>query len=201
MNSTVMGMKQAAIRQANERLRRAQDALARMEQSPDVYATFERAWSDFLLACAGIYSKLEQGAKGCGISEGWFGRKKHDRKKDELLRYLHHARNVDEHGIGGTLLLYTNIRAAQGRLHGVQVTASDDDATFMPVGDRDAKMTVTKYVGIKAVKDTRYNDTFLPPREHLGQPLNEPTALDVARLGLAYLEKLVSEARQLPSRA
>jgi hypothetical protein len=46
-----------------------------------------------------IYSKLEQGAKGCGPSDAWFGRKKYDRKTDPLLRYIHHARNADEHGL------------------------------------------------------------------------------------------------------
>jgi hypothetical protein len=194
-------MKHAAVRQATERLKRAREALARMEKTAASYAAFERAWSDFLLSCSGVYSKLEQGAKGCGMSEGWFGRKKHDRKRDELLRYLHQARNADEHGVGGTLLLYATIEAVRGKLHAIQFTTSDDDATFTPIGDKDADMKVRKHIGLKVVSDSRYGDVFLPPTEHLGQRLNEPTALDVARLGLSYLERLVGEACQLPSRS
>jgi len=57
-------MKQAALIQAKERLERARDALKRMDQAT-TFSSFEKPWADFLHASNGIYSKLEQGCKGC----------------------------------------------------------------------------------------------------------------------------------------
>jgi hypothetical protein len=62
-------------------------------------AIIETLWENFLIAANGIYSKLERGAKTNGKSKAWYGRKKHERKNDPLLSYLHHARNAAEHGI------------------------------------------------------------------------------------------------------
>jgi hypothetical protein len=158
------------------------------------------AWSDFLLASAGIYSKLEQGVKGCGTSEGWFGRKKHDRKKDELLRYIHHARNTDEHGLSGTTLRRASFKGVNIQSVGVRL-GIDGEPIFDAQGGKDATVEITQATVLKAVKDERYGDTFMPPTQHLGQPVPGgplPDAVTVAKLGLAYLERLVSEASQLP---
>ncbi len=87
-----------AVEQAKGRLQRAERALERLKAAAN-YDEAEESWSDFLLAAATIYSKLEQGSKSKGTSSGWFGRKKKERKDDPLLRFLHHARNSDEHGI------------------------------------------------------------------------------------------------------
>ena len=64
---------------------------------------------------------------------------------------------------------------------------------------------VKRYTALKAVTDSRYGDTFMPPTEHLGKTLSDPTnqkalvsALEMARLGLAYLEGLFIEATKLP---
>jgi hypothetical protein len=58
-----------------------------------------RPSSDFLIAANRIFSKLEQGSKTNGQSKAWFGRKRHERRTNPLLRYIHHARNADEHGL------------------------------------------------------------------------------------------------------
>src|ERR1700732_2996063 len=91
-------MKPEAIHHARERLKKAENAVASLRSAKNLDAA-EAAWVEFLIAANSIYSKLENGAKGGGRSEAWFGRMKHDRKNDELLNYIHHARNVDEHGI------------------------------------------------------------------------------------------------------
>jgi hypothetical protein len=56
------------------------------------------------MAAGGIYAKLEQGSRTNGRSRAWYGRIKNVRKNDELLSYLHHARNSEEHGLDGSLL-------------------------------------------------------------------------------------------------
>jgi hypothetical protein len=87
-----------AVERAKGRVRRAEKALQALKEATN-YDEAEEAWSNFLLAASTIYSKLEQGSKSKGKSAGWFGRKKKERKDDPLLRFLHHARNSDEHGI------------------------------------------------------------------------------------------------------
>ncbi len=91
-------MDSQALEQAKGKLQRADKALYALKTATN-YDEAEEAWSDFLLAASTIYSKLEQGSKSKGTSAGWFGRKKKERKDDPLLRFLHHARNSDEHGI------------------------------------------------------------------------------------------------------
>jgi hypothetical protein len=196
-------MRKPALDQARERLGRAAEAVRRMQNAKAYsYKDENRAWSDFLLAASGVYSKLEQGAKGCGTSEGWFGRKKHDRKKDELLNFIHHARNTDEHGISGTTLFRSNVTTLEGRLDSVGVNIMPDGSPQVVVsGQPGSRAGVEMFTGLKMVKDSRHGDSFMPPTQHLGQPLEaDPSVVLVAELGLAYLEGLVAEAAKLPER-
>src|ERR1700722_15573764 len=91
-------MNKSAVLQAKQRLIKLEKSLAGL-RAAGTTEDAEEAWTDFLLAASTIYSKLEQGAKGYRISEPWFGRKKKERRDDQLLRYLHFARNSAEHGI------------------------------------------------------------------------------------------------------
>src|SRR5438132_1660188 len=91
-------MNSDAVSQSIVRLQKAKNAAERLEKAKS-YEEAEDAWTDFLLAGSAIYSKLQQGAKSSSKSQAWFGIKKKERKDDELLRYIHHARNSDEHGI------------------------------------------------------------------------------------------------------
>jgi len=197
-------MKQTAIHQVYERLNRARDAVKRMaETDPHNYKAFEQPWSEFLQAASGIYNKLEQGAKGCPKSEGWYGRKKHDRKKDPLLMYLKEARATDHHGIMGTTMVRFAAKI-DGRTQGVKLSQGQDGmATLQPTDPSKPFEGFPPEVVLKAVKNGLYGDTFMPPKEHLGKqitsgPNDLPSAMEVSRLGLAYLEGLFVEATKLP---
>jgi hypothetical protein len=91
-------MNPRAISAAQAEIARARRAILLLEK-PKNFSEAASAWFEFLLAANRIYSKLERGAKGNGRSMAWFGRMKHARKNDELLSYLHHARNAEEHGL------------------------------------------------------------------------------------------------------
>lgn len=196
-------MKTVALSQAEARLKKARIALAKLDPSAE-YATFADAWSDFLLASNGVYSKLEEGAKGCGRSEGWFGRKKHGRKNDALLSYIHHARNEDEHGLEqstwrrGTAEVFAPL---SGYIKNLIITMNPDGSVEMEGDDESvAAVRVSARARLKAVIDQRYKDRFEPPAEHLGKPLGDIFPEDVARLFLTYLEGLIAEAGKLPQR-
>jgi hypothetical protein len=196
-------MKDAGLYQAREKLQSARDALSRMT-SAETYRAAGQAWSDFLLASNGVYSKLEQGAKGCPASEGWFGRKKHDRKTDELLKYLHHARNADEHGIEGTTLAMVAAQSIKGKLHSIGIRLGfDREPEILVRKETGAEVKIERYLGVKNVKDARYGDTFSPPKRHLKNDLpNEQSGIvradQIATLALAYIECLIAEAAKLP---
>jgi hypothetical protein len=91
-------MDRVALRQAKSRLAKAEAAVTRLNTAKTFDET-ETSWSDFLTAAATIYTKLEQGSKTDKKSLSWFSRIKGLRRSDPLLRYVHQARNSDEHGI------------------------------------------------------------------------------------------------------
>src|SRR3977135_1049935 len=84
--------------QARLRLAKAEKSAETVRAATTLEAS-EEAWTDYLVAVSAIYSKLEQGAKSDPKSRQWFGGKKKERRGDPLLRYLHAARNSNEHGI------------------------------------------------------------------------------------------------------
>lgn len=87
--------------QASESFRRASDANSRLasvsyDSGDSAVRTISDAWDDMLVYGNRVFSKLEQGAK-TGDSKGWFDGIKNARRTDEVMRYLQHARNADEH--------------------------------------------------------------------------------------------------------
>jgi hypothetical protein len=181
-------MNQTAVKQANERLVRARDAHLRIVESDKSLAPFAvtaAAWTDFLLAASVIYSKLGRGSRGHGTSEAWFGRLKHERKTDQLLSYIHHARNADEHGIGAT----TNPLP-----HHFGEIKQEPSGTPGLVN-----VTIKIHISLMLmpVYDDRFGDMFPVPTTHLGQPVEDPSPAEVSRLALQYLERIVAEAATL----
>ena len=188
-------MKPEAIAQSRERLQKAEAAVVRMRTAKNFYAA-ESAWLDFLLAASSVYSKLEKGTKGDGRSEAWFGRIKHERRTDELLSYIHHARNADEHGIEriterkpgylaikGDVMLNGSIGPGQ-RLH-IQPINPTPEKPFSIEWQN-------PHIKLVPVVDDRFNDTFQPPKTHKSKSLENDSLQLVADLGLAYLRELVA---------
>lgn len=196
-------MKPVAIEAADARVQRARGTISIMERSDVPIRDIESAWWTFLLAASGVYSKLEQGAKGAGKSEAWFGRVKHTRKNDPLLSYLHHARNSEEHSLETTAS--AGVASIESRHPSVRVSGLTDDPPSIDIDIHSALEsdepigTITIGVCIRPVKDDRFGDTFPIPKTHLGKPLSSRDVSYIAKLGLAHLEHLVVEARSLSS--
>ena len=67
------------------------------------------------------------------------------------------------------------------------------------LSDPDTKLESFEFsLMLKAVHDSKHGDTFPPPTHHLGQPLHEPKALEVALLSIKYFEAMLDEGRNLP---
>jgi hypothetical protein len=191
-----------AVAQAKSRLSKAEKAMHALKAATNTEAA-EEAWTDFLLASSTIYSKLEQGSKGHHQSQGWFGRKKRERKDDPLLRYLHFSRNSDEHGIV-RVAATTNenfgidgraLRFNERRPYKAQLL---DPTTRQPSGRvLDVVIAGPTLKSIR-VTDSRFGDHCDPPTTHMNQPILYSDFVDsLAEAALGYLKALVAEAEAL----
>jgi hypothetical protein len=194
----MLPMDKLAVEQAKIKLQKAENALQALNEATD-YQSAENAWSDLITAASTIYSKLEQGSKTNGTSAAWFGRKKKERRDDPLLRYLHYARNSDEHGVE-LIVEKAGNQAAFGRKlkFGEKVpvkvrlaTQKDEEATD--------GMLYGPTIGLVRVHDKRFNDGCDPPMQHLGQEIcvQDNSIYGKARLAVEFLRKLVAEAEAL----
>ena len=186
--------KQATAKAATklERLTRSVEAMKTAESSEAI----EDAWVDFLIAASTFYSTLEQGAKTNDKSKAWFGRKKHERRTDQLLRYLHHARNAEEHGIA-RITGRSNSKIFL-KSKGAAVMLQSDGKNWNVVSQTGDVEYPGDVVTLVRVQDIRFGDWFDPPEQHLGQNLNDTSPPAIAELGAAYLGEMLSEAKALP---
>jgi len=195
-----------AVEQAKGRLQKAEKALYALKTATN-YDEAEDAWSDFLLAASTIYSKLEQGSKtqSKGKSAPWFGKKKKERKDDPLLRFLHHARNSDEHGIERVAERGGNQRDLNG-----EPLVFNEYREHVIENVRDGITGEIKLQNIPVilhgpslqmirVYDRRFGDYCDPPIMHLGKTIEvqDLSLIGVAALGFDYLASLVAEAETL----
>ncbi len=192
-------MKPEAIAQARERLKKAETAVTRLKDARNFDAA-ESAWLDFLLAASSIYSKLEKGAKSGGKSEAWFGRMKHERKNDELLSYIHHARNADEHGIEQITARNPGYFAIKGDVILNGGIGPGQTLRVQPINATPEKPFSIEWqnphLKLVPVTDDRFGDTFQPPTRHKGKALPNDSLGTVASLGLDYLRALVAAAAE-----
>lgn len=202
-------VRREAVAKAKDRLASAKARLSDLESSKD-YDSARRHWYDFLLSSNAIFSVLEQGAKGIGQSDAWFSGKKRERKTDELLCYLHHARNADEHNIPSVTELD---RQKLVLVEGDKPVAAIEDVTdtgnrgefrgvYRKLGTEEPNLRKVTNIHVypdraKLIRVTDRGVGYDPPSSHLGSPLDDNGPNAVARLMVQYVERLVSEAEAL----
>jgi hypothetical protein len=187
-------MKPDAVIQARARLRKANTALRHMKAAK-APKTIEGHWGDFLIAAGGVYAKLEAGAEGPGKSSAWYGRVKHVRRKDELLRYIHHARNTEEHGLQ---VITGRSNSHVGLSPGAVVTfIAKDKHSWDAIAHVGTITYPNDVVTLVRVFDAKHGDWFEPPTSHLGNDIADRSAVGVAALAVAYLESLIDKAATL----
>ena len=162
----------------------------------------EAAWTDFLVAAGAIYSKLEQGAKGHNTSEPWFGRKKKIRKDDPLLRYIHFARNSNEHGIERVVGISPPNRDGRGRRlkfnERVPVQFKTHDPQTMELQAEGEGFFAGPSLKPIVIYDRKFGRLIDLLGTHLGNAIKLPNFIDgIADAALVYLTSLVAEAEAL----
>jgi hypothetical protein len=201
-------MRAVAITKARNHLELARTAIDLL-QIEGGFRQFERAWAEVLSQLGRVYNTLEQGAKGCNVSEPWFGGKKKERRSDPLLSYIHHARNTYEHGLDDL----TQRRVDAASLHflptneitvGFDMMIDDKGAMHVrnpvvksPNGGINRVEVVNPQVDLIAIRDRGV--VYDPPKMHDGTPIVNVAPTTVANLAVAHLERLLVEASELPS--
>ncbi len=148
--------------------------------SADHFAEIERHWSAFLVAAGRVYTKLEQGSKANSKCSAWWGRKLHERRSEELLAYIWHARNADEHGLSKV----------------TQKHPGSFNLTKPPDGRGYGEVEVV-YPHIQLVDVVDRGVRFPVPQTSRGQQINNPHPNNVGLLALMELEVLLKEAEDL----
>ncbi len=189
--SRVYPMNKSGLEKVADRMRRMRSAAELLGNAKDS-RTAAAAWEDFLIAAGGFYSILERAARTTPAEIGWYGRIKHVRKNDPLLRYIHHARNAEEHGCQPISLPASTSGTLLTPGSSVWFTAKDGHWIASDVRgnvhfSKDAIRLVT-------VHDERFKDSFDPPCKHLGIPIEDTSAANIAELAITYLENVFSEA-------
>ncbi|HEY0595098.1 hypothetical protein [Sphingopyxis sp.] len=205
-------MKAIALTRAAEHLELAAAEIDRMSLEGGAKA-YSQAWSTFLTQASRFYSKMEQGSKGCKTSEPWFGQKKHERRTDPLLSYIHHARDCDEHGLDYVVAETGSQLSVQMAEGATEIHASFemmvDDQGKVHIRNPDSKTPQSvatielhdKRIELVRVTDGRFKDSFDPPRMHLNRPIVDQSPQGVARLAIGYLKEMLEEASKLPRQA
>lgn len=174
-----------ASNRAREALNRCLEAEALLREHNGNYwnnhiLAFRSAWSDFLMYAGRTFTKVEQLAKSSGPN--WFDQYKHQRRTDDLLRYLWHARNVDEHGLEVVLELQTgsiHSEIPSGKPSSVNFAATHDGKIFAVPGNKWTKIKEQRSPRLILCPVRDRDKTYDPPVCHLGSRLTGCLPIDL----------------------
>jgi len=180
-----------ALEQAGTNLERALRATTDIGRAQSAGEIVEN-WSDFLIAYNRAFNKIGA-AMSTGASAAWFGTKKHERKVDPLLGYLHQARDADEHGIERITGLHSShLTLAPGAVVTLTVRRAGE---WEVVGATAGGITLPRdRVALVAVssRGVRYD----VPKYHLNAEIKDPSPYGVAVLALKWLGEMFAEAER-----
>ena len=188
-------MRKIAIVQTRGKLALVQAAVEALDKPASERAAYQ-SWIDFLHAVTQFYSKLEQGAKSSAKSIGWFGQKKHERRTDNLLKYLLHARNADEHGLDPLMQLTAPILRMEPEGYNVPSDRIGKELAIRGLPGRTLVTTLPTSTQLVDVKD-RSGHIIPWPTNHKGQVFEINTVPAIARLALETLQGILQEAEKL----
>jgi hypothetical protein len=195
-----------AARKAYTRAEKEHAALVKVDddtgwkmQAADLDKT-EEAWGDFLLYSDMVFEKLKYGKRS--IDEKWFGEVEATYKSDELLAYLHLARNDLAHGLlDGTrsqkfeqkleryVVLETKIIDGQKTVVGVPLT---DPWTMITPG-----WVTLRPLQLKDRKAPNGERTVPLPTSHLGEAIVVGTPRAAADVAIKFYADLLAKAEAL----
>jgi hypothetical protein len=190
-------MDETALEAAKEKLQHAREKVAAMTAATDI-RMLARLWEEFLTLQQQVFLRLKKAFEH-GHSKLWSDTVINDQRSDEMLLYLMHARNADEHGIEKITETNTGslgIRPRQGDTLRVNSMVVDTrGATPVIAMDHETASNaliifIPASVKVIAVRDRGVNDD--PPTSHLGNPIVS-SVISMAELTVSYLANRMQE--------
>lgn len=189
-------MEPKAFSRAKDHLQSAQWQLEGMKKASNL-RDLSQAWRGFLTDAQRLFLMLRK-ATEVGASKAWSDTLQRTRNQDDLLKYVHHARNADDHGMervaeeqSGRL----GIAPGDGPAHIRTVTAIPGRGVSVEYsGARPAVSWTPDAVVLLPVKDRGV--IYSVPTQHLGQRLPDAKAITAAETAYEYFAKAVEEAEK-----
>ena len=194
-------MKRVGVEKARSRLEAAFRSFELLKVATD-FAEFEVCWGALLTALNSAFDILRESAKDKNSSFNWMFKLVAERRQDELLSYIWHARNVNDHGIdyivedqpGG----FTIPMPASGALHIKHLSVENGKITRFEGHGFGAPVSIFIHpdgIFLKPVVD-RGNE-YKPPDYHLGSALADKSPTGIAGAALKYFALRLAEAETL----
>jgi hypothetical protein len=185
----------AAIKSARIQFERAAQNIDELATEKNL-AEIERHWAAFLVNAGRVFTKLEQASKASPKGKTWWSGKIRERRSDELLLYIWHARNADEHGIRRVTEQYiSEVKAASPipeEFEAANREAAKRGLPYAVLGAFDITMRV------KLVDVIDRGVRYAVPATFRGNPISNPHPNNVGLLALSYLDGLIREADNFP---
>jgi len=177
---------------------RAKQCISQMEVSEDT-AEHEKLWNEFvgLLERAWI-TFCHDGNSLSSKFQPWAGQYVKERKEDELLSYLTQSRHMAQHAIinlgwqkgkmqltstkEGTVY-YRNFKIFSDGSHEIEFESGVQGNEPRVIHDPGNSL-------LPVIYNARHNETFQPPKFHLGTELNSGDPIEAATLALEYYESV-----------
>jgi hypothetical protein len=190
-------MNEKALEAAKEKLQHAREKVSAMTAATDI-RILARLWEEFLTLQQQVFLRLSKAFER-GHSKSWSDAVINEKRSDDMLRYVMHARNADEHGInsiseanmgkvtinprqGMTLSVNRMVVDTRGPTPIIAMdpeTAANATITFIPAS-----------VKVLPVRDRGVD--YNPPTSHLGDPIIS-SPISIAEMTISYLEKKIHE--------
>jgi hypothetical protein len=188
-------MDRQAFGRAREEVEKAAQKIAEIRRAKTLQEIAE-LWSGFLTDIQRSYTKLRIACRS-GPSKGWCDSVFSIRNADELLSYVLHARNADEHGVAkitdvkhGSM----SINPKQGNSLEIDHLEIGPERIVMgPKMAANAQVTFTPgEILLVSVRDRGV--VYNVPSKHLGEDLDSATLLEVAERAERFLRGKLDEA-------
>jgi hypothetical protein len=180
------------LRHAKGELKAAHTAFAQMGAVTD-FDSFEIQWRQFLDAIEKVWVKAERIAKGEPGFQMWQAPFKKHRADDPLLKYLYHARHVDQHSVAEILehvpgrseikiegpVAILNLEIRDGVVQNYQ-------------GSKPLTQTITP-ARVELVKVTNRGTECEPPEAHLGSAIPRGNPYPAASAALQFYEHYLTQ--------
>ena len=187
------------VEKAALRIDKAKRALFKCRSAGN-FAEFYSHWSDFLMHSGGALNAFDEAAKHTQQGKQWYGAEKRKGRHDELISYLHQARNAEEHPSDDTLKEGTQVVTVGDAGEDIYISHMKiapelfaDPHAYL--GQRVSSATPGGTVTIRntpagpqlvPVYDQRYRKTFDTPTSHNGRKLTDLSPIKCAELYVTY---------------